>query len=81
MEAFRALLVVDAEKFSTYPDVKLPELHMEIRRVLAAACEGSGLGETWEHVRFVESTGDGVLAILPPEAAPALMNRDRKSVV
>lgn len=74
MEAFRALLVVDAEKFSSHRDADLPGLHMEIRRVLADACRESGLGETWEHVRFMESTGDGVLAVLPLEAARALVD-------
>ena len=74
MEAFRALLVVDAEKFSAHPDAKLPDVHLEIRRVLAVACAESGLGETWENVRFMESTGDGVLAALPLDAARALID-------
>ncbi|TDD71179.1 hypothetical protein [Actinomadura rubrisoli] len=73
METFRALLVVDAEKFSAHSDVKLPRLHMEIRRVLAAAFEESGLGDTWKAVRFLESTGDGILAILPHDAVPRLV--------
>ncbi|TDC82795.1 hypothetical protein [Actinomadura sp. 7K507] len=73
METFRAVLVVDAEKFSAHRDAELPEVHLEIRRVLAAACEESGLGEVWAGVRFMESTGDGVLAVLPHEAVPALI--------
>ncbi|QXJ21939.1 hypothetical protein AGRA3207_002855 [Actinomadura graeca] len=72
MEAFRALLVVDAERFSAHSDVQLPRLHLEIRRVLAAAFEDSGLGDTWKGLRFVQSTGDGVLAVLPHEVAPRL---------
>lgn len=76
MEQFRALLVVDAEKFSTHPDARLPDLHMEIRQVLARACHASenGLGEAWENARFMESTGDGVLTILPFESSPALVD-------
>ncbi|TYB48125.1 hypothetical protein [Actinomadura chibensis] len=74
MEAFRALLVVDAERFSAHRDVDLRTVHRKIRRVLQVACQGSGLGETWENVRFMESTGDGILAILPLEAAPALID-------
>lgn len=74
MEAFRALLVVDAEKFSAHRDADLPDVHMEIRRVLAAACRKSGLGEMWENARFMESTGDGVLAALPLEASRALID-------
>ncbi|HEU5155843.1 MAG TPA: hypothetical protein VFU43_02530 [Streptosporangiaceae bacterium] len=74
MEGFRVLLVVDAEKFSSHRDAELRDVHMEIRRVLAAACASSGLGETWRAIRFVESTGDGLLAALPYEAAPKLID-------
>ncbi|MFD0856306.1 hypothetical protein ACFQ07_28965 [Actinomadura adrarensis] len=76
MEQFRALLVVDAERFSAHPDVKLPDLHMEIRHALAEACHasGGGLGEAWENARFMESTGDGVLAVLPHELSAALID-------
>ncbi|WP_131736413.1 hypothetical protein [Actinomadura roseirufa] len=73
METFRALLVVDAEDFSAHSDVKLPHLHREIRRALGAAFEASGLGDTWRAVRFLESTGDGILAVLPLEAVPRLV--------
>jgi hypothetical protein len=74
VEAFRALLVVDAEKFSAHRDTELPDVHMEIRHALAKACAESGLGETWNAVRFLESTGDGVLAVLPHEASAALID-------
>ncbi|MFF4237245.1 hypothetical protein [Actinomadura geliboluensis] len=73
MEEFRAVLVVDAEKFSAHRDAELPDVHLEIRRALTAAFEASGLGETWQKARFVESTGDGILAVLPQEAVPALV--------
>ncbi|MFC5744219.1 hypothetical protein [Actinomadura rugatobispora] len=74
MEQFRALLVVDAEKFSAHPDKKLPDVHLEIRRVLGKACQASGLGEAWENAQFKESTGDGVLAALPHESSAALID-------
>jgi len=76
VEQFRALLVVDAERFSAHPDAKLPDLHMEIRHALAEACHasGDGLGEAWENARFMESTGDGVLAALPHEVSAALID-------
>ncbi|WP_433227622.1 hypothetical protein [Actinomadura formosensis] len=74
MEEFRAVLVVDAEKFSAHRDADLTDVHLEIRRVLAAACAAGGLGDTWENVRFMESTGDGVLAVLPHKAVPALID-------
>ncbi|WP_242903330.1 hypothetical protein [Actinomadura terrae] len=74
METFRALLVVDAERFSAHTDAQLPGLHMAIRRALGAAFDRSGLAEAWSSVRFVESTGDGILAILPHEVAPRLVD-------
>ncbi|MFI7534952.1 hypothetical protein [Streptosporangium sp. NPDC049376] len=74
MEKYGALLTVDAEKFSRHRDVDLPHLHMEIRRALSAACTACGLAETWESARFKESTGDGILAVLPGEAIPTLVD-------
>ncbi|MFD0890043.1 hypothetical protein ACFQ08_36335, partial [Streptosporangium algeriense] len=73
MEKYGALLTVDAEKFSRHRDADLPHLHMEIRRALATACTACGLGEAWESARFKESTGDGVLAVLPGETIPTLV--------
>ncbi|MBB4920017.1 hypothetical protein ACFY19_35285 [Streptosporangium saharense] len=73
MEKYRALLTVDAEKFSAHRDADLPHLHMEIRRALAAACTACGLAEAWESARFKESTGDGILVVLPAETIPALV--------
>lgn len=74
MEKYSALIAVDAEKFSAHPDTALPGLHMEIRHVLQAACEASGIGEIWESVPFKESTGDGILAVLPHLTIPTLID-------
>src|SRR5262245_25625863 len=74
MEELRAVLVVDAEGFSRNRDVDLPRLHMAIRRAVERACAASGLGEVWDSLRFVESTGDGLLAIFPHSAASALID-------
>jgi hypothetical protein len=74
MEQFRALLVVDAEKFSAHRDKQLADVHLQIRHVLQEACTASGLGETWRATRFMESTGDGILAALPHESIPALID-------
>jgi hypothetical protein len=74
MEEYRALLTVDAEKFSSHRDTELPPLHMEIRHALVAACAASGLADVWRSVRFRESTGDGILAVLPDKAIPALID-------
>lgn len=70
----RALFVVDAEGFTRNRDVDLPGLHTEIRRVIEVACERSGLAEAWRAVRFLQSTGDGVLAVLPLDAMGALIH-------
>ncbi|RKS76543.1 hypothetical protein BZB76_1899 [Actinomadura pelletieri DSM 43383] len=74
MDDFRAVLVVDAERFSAHRDVDLPDVHKEIREVLAVACADSGLRGIWDNVKFKESTGDGILAVLPHEAVPALID-------
>ncbi|RFU40628.1 hypothetical protein DZF91_16160 [Actinomadura logoneensis] len=71
---FRSLLVVDAAGFSRHPDARLPALHTEIRAALDAACEASGLGDLWRAADFRQSTGDGVLALLPHEATAALVH-------
>jgi hypothetical protein len=70
----RSLLVVDAEEFTRNRDVDLADLHSEIRRVVGAACERSGLAETWKAVRFLQGTGDGVLVALPHEAMVSLID-------
>lgn len=74
MPSFQTLLVVDAEGFSRHRDAELPGLHTEIRRVLACACELSGLSQAWENVRFMQSTGDGILAVLPQAAMVSLIH-------
>lgn len=73
MPPFRSLLVVDAEKFSHHPDAHLPDLHLEIREALDQACGLSGLGREWAAAHFQQSTGDGVLAVLPLDAMVPLI--------
>jgi hypothetical protein len=73
-ETMHSLLVVDAEGFSRHRDADLPGLHTEIRSAVAAACERSGLGHTWQTAPFLQSTGDGVLAVLPLEAIESLIS-------
>jgi hypothetical protein len=72
--SFRGLLVVDAEGFSRHRDVELPGLHTEIRRVVEWACERSGLHDTWQDARVLQSTGDGLFAVLPHAAMGALIH-------
>lgn len=74
LPSIHALLVVDAREFSRHPDVELPGLHTEIRRVVERACEDSGLGDTWPAVRCLQSTGDGLLAVLPLDAMIPLIH-------
>jgi hypothetical protein len=68
----RTLLVVDAEGFSRHRDVQLPSIHTEIRRAVEIASERSGLA--WDSVRLLQSTGDGLLAILPLDAMIPLIH-------
>ena len=70
----RTLLVVDAEGFSRHRDVELPGLYTEIRQVVERACERSGLGDTWKAARYVQNTGDGVLAILPADTVTSFIH-------
>lgn len=74
LPSFRSLLVVDVEGFSQNRDADLPGLHTEIRRVVQCACERSGLSETWQGVRLLQSTGDGLFAVLPHKAMPLLIH-------
>lgn len=70
---FRTLLTVDAEGYSRNPDAELPTLHVRIRDAVGRACEQSGLHSTWQEVRVLQSTGDGLLAVLPIDATASLI--------
>jgi hypothetical protein len=74
LPSIRALFVVDAEGFTRNRDADLPGMHTEIRCVIETACERSGLAEAWKAVRFLQSTGDGVLAVLPLDAMVSLIH-------
>ena len=74
MPSIRTLLVVDTEGFTRHRDVDLPGLHVEMRRAVETACERSGLADAWKAVRFLQSTGDGVLAVLPLDAMTRLIH-------
>jgi hypothetical protein len=72
--SIRGLVVVDAEGFSRHRDAQLPSLHTEIRRAVAGACERSGLRGSWQGARVLQSTGDGLFAVLPHEALVKLIH-------
>ena len=74
MPPIRTLLVVDTEGFTRHRDVDLPGLYVEMRRAVATACERSGLADAWKAVRFVQGTGDGVLAVFPLDAMTQLIH-------
>lgn len=74
MPSIRTLLVVDTEGFTRHRDVDLPGLHVEMRRAVESACERSGLADAWKAVRFLQGTGDGVLAVLPLDAMIQLIH-------
>jgi hypothetical protein len=71
--SFHALLTVDAEGYSRHRDAELPGLHTEIRHAVECACERSDLRDTWQGVRVLQSTGDGLLAVLPSDAMASLI--------
>jgi hypothetical protein len=73
-ETMHTLLVVDAEGFSRHRDADLPVLHTEIRSAVGAACERSGLGHTWQTAPVLQSTGDGLFAVLPLETIKSLIS-------
>jgi hypothetical protein len=73
VSTIRTLLVVDAEGFSRNRDVELPSLHSEIRRAVECACQRSGLGNAWQDVPLLQSTGDGLFAVLPVDAIVSLI--------
>jgi hypothetical protein len=72
--AMHTLLVVDAEGFSRHQDADLPVLHTEIRSTVGSACERSGLGHDWQTTPVLQSTGDGLFAVLPQEAIRSLLD-------
>jgi hypothetical protein len=72
--SFRALLAVDAEGFSRHRDAALPGLHSEIRHAVQVAVELSGLLQAWQDARVLQSTGDGLFAVLPPESMARLIH-------
>jgi hypothetical protein len=74
LPSIRTLLVVDTEGFTRHRDVDLPGLHVEMRRAVETACERSGLADAWKAVRFLQGTGDGVLAVLPLDAMIQLIH-------
>ncbi len=66
MPPYRAVLVVDAEKYSRTSSVHQKILHTELFEVLEWAFAHSGLEEQWRTASFAQSTGDGYLVGVDP---------------
>ncbi|GAA3201359.1 hypothetical protein [Actinocorallia longicatena] len=75
MDEFHALFAVDIEDFSGHRDVDLPVLQIAMRTAVDAAFADCGLSAVWRSVDFLESTGDGLLAILPLASLATLVDR------
>jgi hypothetical protein len=74
LPSIRTLLVVDTEGFTRNRDVDLPGLYVEMRHAVKTACERSGLADEWKAIRFLQGTGDGVLAAFPLDAMIRLIH-------
>jgi hypothetical protein len=70
----RAVLVVDAERFSKVPSAQQSPLNATIENVLDAAFARAGLAEAWADRRFSTHTGDGYVVGLPVEWLPQLVH-------
>jgi hypothetical protein len=71
---YRAVLVVDARRFSDNSSAHQTLLNARIVQVLEAAFIRAGLGDAWEGRRFSGHTGDGYIAGLPPETLPHVLH-------
>ncbi|MDA0563851.1 hypothetical protein LG943_05845 [Streptomonospora sp. S1-112] len=71
---YRAVLVVDAERYSRTTSLHQRFLSGMIRSVLADSFSHAGLAEAWRTASFPQHTGDGYLVGLPPEYLPFLID-------
>lgn len=72
LPSYRAVLAVDIERFTSFPDAEQARLSREVPEVVADAVRRSGLD--WEDRRFPEGTGDGMAFGLPSELTPHLVH-------
>lgn len=71
---YRAVLAVDAEKFSRNTDLGYQVLGTAIPSVLATAFNRSGLAHIWDEARFARHSGDGYVLGAEPRHLPALIH-------
>ncbi|MDA2805076.1 hypothetical protein [Nocardiopsis suaedae] len=74
MPPYRAVLAVDAEKFSRTSSRHQQLLNNSIRDALEIAFRDSGLAGLWENASFPQHTGDGYVVGVDPEHLALLVN-------
>lgn len=72
--AYRGMLAIDAEKFSTNADVHLPDFAVEIEDLLAEAMNLAKLAEIWKSREFPSHTGDGYVFGFDPGFLPQVVD-------
>ncbi|GAA3749509.1 hypothetical protein HDA32_001120 [Spinactinospora alkalitolerans] len=71
---YRAVLAVDAEKFSRNTDRSQQIIGQAIPEVLARAFHRSGMEQVWSEARFSRHSGDGYVIGMEPEYLPYLIH-------
>lgn len=70
---YRAVLAVDAEKFTSNAPIHQQVLSSSVESVLEEAFRRSDLAEVWQDRRFPQSTGDGYVIGVEPQYLPFLV--------
>jgi hypothetical protein len=71
---YRAVIAVDAEKFSRNADRYQQVIGVAIPRVLEAAFQRSGLQHIWQERKYARHSGDGYVLGTPSEYLPYLIH-------
>jgi hypothetical protein len=71
---YHAVLVVDAERYSTRPSAEQAILNAAIEPVLEEAFDRADLAAVWRARRFPAHTGDGYVVGLPSAVLPQLVH-------
>ncbi|WP_017624436.1 hypothetical protein [Nocardiopsis chromatogenes] len=74
MPPYRAVLAVDAEKFSRTSSMNQRLLNNSIQDALETAFRDCGLAGLWENASFPQHTGDGYVVGVDPEHLALLIN-------
>ncbi|ASU85589.1 hypothetical protein CDO52_24785 [Nocardiopsis gilva YIM 90087] len=74
MPPYRAVLAVDAEKYSRTSSYNQRILSNTVRDALEEAFRGSGLEHLWRNASFPQTTGDGYVVGVQPEHLPLLIH-------